>query len=204
MSYNHREPLPHGAAACARRQRGLTLVEMLLALLILSVLMTIGAPGMRDFLRENRLQAQSLDLFRSLQYARSEAVKLRSRVLLCRSADPVAATPACGGTSTGDWSQGWLVFASGDADSDYDVGTDRLLRVGQGLGSSLTLNANSEAETVLVYDADGTVTAGSTVRFALCDERGGAHGRQINLTVTGRPAIEKGGGGVTVNCTSPS
>lgn len=79
---------------------GFTLIELLIAVAVLAIVMTLGAPSFADFIRSNRLKSAAFDLVVSLNYTRSEAIK--------RNAD-AALTPAAGG-----WDAGWSVQSGGD------------------------------------------------------------------------------------------
>ena len=148
--------------------------------------MTAAAPSMGTFVRNNRLQSEAFALLRTMHFARSEAVKRKTRVVMCRSANPTAATPTCGGNSY-TWTSGYLVFASGDGNNTYDPANDS------------TSNNNLE------YNSDGTTNeGGGTARFAVCDGRGGDVGRQIDVSPVGRPALNQGSPGSPINCTSPA
>jgi type IV fimbrial biogenesis protein FimT len=184
--------------------RGFSTVELIIVLSISAVLMTLAAPSMGTFVRNNRLQAEALSLMRTIHFARSEAVKRRTRVVLCRSANPTAGTPSCGGTAY-NWSTGFLVFASGDTNNTYQAGTDELLRVGRPAGNSLTVVTNATSNNNLEYNSDGTTNeGGGTAIFAVCDKRGGDYGRQIEVPPVGRPALDRAMPGSPINCTSPS
>ena len=61
--------------APGKKQFGFTLVELMIALLIASILMSIVAPGMASLIEGNRVQASSESLFTSLMLTRSEALK---------------------------------------------------------------------------------------------------------------------------------
>ena len=176
----------------------------MIVLVIAAVLMVSGAPAMGDFVRNSRVQSQTLALMRTMHFARSEAIKRKTRVVLCRSADPTAANPTCGGNDN-VWTTGYLVFASGDANNTYQPATDTLVRIGNAVDGGLTVITNSTSNRNLEYNSDGTTNeGGGTARFAVCDPRGGAFGRQINVSPVGRPRIEKGTPGSPVNCTGPA
>ena len=173
-------------------------------LVISSVLMTLSAPSMGTFVRNNRIQSATFSLLRTMHFARSEAVKRKTRVVLCRSANATAPTPVCGG-SNNIWTTGFLVFASGDANSTYEAATDTLLRVAPAASTGLTLVTNATSNRNLEYNYDGTTNeSGGTARFAVCDARGGAFGLQIEVTPVGRPALESGSPASPINCASPS
>ena len=175
-----------------------------MSLAVVSILATTGVPAFSTFIQSNRLSESAFDVLGTIHLARSEAVKRRTQVILCRSADPFLATPTCGG-SANTWTTGWLVFASGDSNNTYEAATDTLLGVGLIESSNVTLITNSVSNNNLEYNSDGTTNeSGGTARFALCDKRGGAYGRQINVPPHGRPKIIKGTGGSPINCSSPS
>jgi len=54
--------------------KGLTLVELLIAVAVLAVLATLAAPSFRDLILMQRMKAIHAQLVTDLQYARSEAV----------------------------------------------------------------------------------------------------------------------------------
>lgn len=107
-----------GSSAIGRRQRGLTMVEMMIALTVAAILLSVGVPGFLDLIRGKHLAAAASDLKADLNFARSEAQKRNRRVLVC-PAGPVANT--CG-TGT-DWAAGWLVCVDADANGACDAAT---------------------------------------------------------------------------------
>ena len=189
---------------CPSSNIGISIVELVVSLAIVSILMTAGVPAFSSFIQSNRLSESSFDMLATINLARTEAVKRRTRVVLCRSADPTLTTPSCGGGAN-TWTTGWLVFASGDNNSTYEAGTDTLLGMGLVGSTSLAIVTNSTSNNNLEYNSDGTTNeGGSTARFAVCDKRGGAHGRQINVPPHGRPKFVKGDSASPINCTTPS
>jgi len=193
-----------GFSGCPSGNIGISIVELVVSLAVVAILATTGVPAFSSFVQSNRLNESSFDVLATINLARTEAVKRRTRVLLCRSADPTLPTPSCGG-SANTWTTGWLVFASGDSNSTYEAGTDTLLGIGLVDSSNVTVITNGTSNNNLEYNSDGTTNeGGGTARFALCDKRGGAQGRQINIPPHGRPKFVKGNSASPINCTSPS
>jgi len=191
-------------AGVGRRGGGFSTVELMIVLIISSIMMTFAAPSIGAFVRNSRIQSKTFALMSVIHFARSEAVKRRTRVVLYRSANPSAAVPSCGG-STSNWSTGYLVFASGDGNNTYQAATDELLRIGTATSSGLTVITNATSNNNLEYNNDGTTNeGGGTARFAVCDARGGAFGRQIDVTPVGRPSLSKGEPASPINCSSPA
>ena len=101
-----------------RRQRGLTLVEVMITLTIAAILASLGVPGFVDLIRTKNLAAAASDLKSDLNFARSEAVKRNRRVLVCPAG---ASANTCGGGT--DWAIGWLVCVDADANGACDTPT---------------------------------------------------------------------------------
>lgn len=180
---------------------GITIVELVISLAVVAILATTGVPAFSGFIKSNRLSDTAFDVLGTIHLARSEAVKRRTRVVLCRSADPTLATPSCGG-SENTWTTGWLVFASGDSNNTYEAATDTLLEIGLVDARNVSVITNGTSNKNLEYKSDGTTNeGGGTARFAICDKRGGAHGRQINVPAHGRPKFIKGDAASPIDCT---
>jgi len=99
------------------RHRGFTILELMTIVAITAALGTIGIPGFNTLTFNNRLTTQ-LNLFSSsLALARSEAVKVNQRVVVCPSDDGLT----CDTTLTFD--KGWLVFVDRGG-TDFQVDND--------------------------------------------------------------------------------
>lgn len=122
--------------------RGVTLIELLVTVAILAILLAIGVPGFQDFFASNRAITSTSDFMTSLSIARSEAIKRGQRVVVCKSANPLAALPAC--TSADTWAQGWIVFVDDNNDATRQNSVDEpILRVHAALEqTSFSGNAN--------------------------------------------------------------
>jgi len=102
--------------------RGFTLIELMLALGVAAVIISIAAPNMRTFILNNRLSATANEMLRSIQTARSEAAKRQQNVVVCMTADPTATTPACVTSGYG----AWIVFEDTNKNQSHDTGETTL------------------------------------------------------------------------------
>lgn len=133
--------------AHARRpvQCGLTLIELMVGLAILTIALAMAAPNFTQWGRSTRVVTQGADIQNALAYARSEALRRGVRVALCSSSDPRAGTPSCAATAA--WASGWLIFVdnvqvAGNVAGTLD-GADTVLRIGDALtGSTVTVGGN--------------------------------------------------------------
>lgn len=175
--------------AYLKTETGFTLIELLIAISISMVVLTFAVPSFSSFIKNGRVTTFTNTLVTDVNFARQEAVTRGEKVILCRSANPTAATPSCGG-NVNNWSSGWLVFVNADANTTFDAGTDTLLRATDEVGGSVTIKTNNVSNNNLVYNADGTIDmGGGTAVFAVCDDRGEGHGNQLQVSPTGRPRL---------------
>lgn len=116
---------PRRAAAASlmvrRPQRGYSLVELVVALGIAVVLVTLALPSWGRWIGNEQVQNQAILLATSMQLARSEAIKRGHRVNLCKSGDGVQCA------DTGGWDQGFLMHEDTGTKGEVD-GDDAVIR----------------------------------------------------------------------------
>jgi len=165
-------------APCVRvPQRGFTLIELLVTLVVAGILLAVGVPAMTNFLATRSSIANAEELVEALRFARSEAIKRSSPVMVCSTTEPNAATPACGGAS--DWMSGWVVIHSA---------SNRVLRVQNGIRSMKEINATAASVT---FQATGIAVAAS-FEFVPVGEAVDERVRTVDLNVQGRAQLLKG------------
>ena len=175
----------------ARKNGGFTLIETMTVVAVVAVLGAVAVPSMGTFMKNSALRGQANELMSSIALARSEATKRGSRVILCRTANPTAAIPTCGGADK-TWTTGWLVYVVEDADLDFDLGTDILIGTGSTAPSQIDVMSNSWGNNYLVFGPDGALREDGSARYAFCDDRGASHGKQITVALVGRASLEQG------------
>lgn len=111
-----------------KRNRGFTLLELMVTLIIAALLLGIGIPAMGNFIRSARITASANDLLAAMHVARSESIKRKSATTVCASSNPLDADPDCLATGNAsrllDGNNGWIVFVDDDADATRDAGEE--------------------------------------------------------------------------------
>lgn len=164
--------------------RGMTLIEVLVALSVLAILLAIGVPAFNQFVVSNRLSAYSSDMLSTLTLARSEAIKRNSRVVLCKSADG----ESCAGA--GSWNQGWIVFADPNNNANRDAGEQAVYKA-PALQSGYVFDGINGFIGSVSYDTQGRATQAGTVTLCPPAPAASGQGREIVVSASGRPRASK-------------
>lgn len=165
-------------------ERGFTLVELMITVVIVGILLAVAAPGLRKSLDRTRLQSTAGDLFSSLMLARSEALKRNEDViLLCKKDDGSRCT--VNGTD-GVWKYGWLVYPASDPN---EILTERGALVG---GQTLwAVDDPNDASPSAKFDDISYQSNGASsdmASFVVCNSEADTDtGRRVSVEITGRP-----------------
>ncbi len=113
-------------------QKGFSILELMVVLLIASILLAYGIPSYRDFGLRQSVTNEANSLLADLTYARISAVKEGKSVVVLSNAG-------------NDWSQGWNVFFDDGAVGvpTYSATDDVMLRQTQNVSNSLTLTGDT-------------------------------------------------------------
>ncbi len=176
------------------RQSGMTLIELMVTVGILGVVMGIGIPSMRGISESEAVRGHVSTFFSTLRYARSEAIRNRTQVVVCPSNNSESASPSCSDGLTDDWAQGWIIFVNRDADTDYryDATKDTLLRVQGAISTSGGINeATGGAPNKFVYRSTGILRDGGASSFTFDAKSLNARQRKlVCISMQGRARVE--------------
>ena len=157
-----------------RRERGFSVLELMVALAVAGVLVTVAAPSFARMKRAAGLSAATNQLLWALNFARSAAVLNSVPVTLCLSADGESCLESAAAAGVG-----WLVFyqSAGPAAAPL-LHTFRLR-------GEVTVHGTRAAVTFWPV-----ARAGTTSTFDLCaGDRRVAQGRAVVVSQTGRARV---------------
>jgi type IV fimbrial biogenesis protein FimT len=161
------------------RQRGITIIEIMVTLAIAAVLIGLALPAFNGFVAQRALTAQVNDFLVAIQYARSEAGRRGTNVGV-RAVDASAAG--------NEWGPGWCVILVPNPTAPPACPNDGTeLRAFQSLGSNTLDGINGfDGVGALVFNSRGLMVAPTVAgTFDLCNPK--EHiGREVSLNTIGR------------------
>jgi len=178
-----------------RRPAGFTLVELLVTIVVLSILLGLAVPSFRTFMQNDQQWVQQNNLVLALNAARSEAIKQDSSVQVCSSTDGATCTNT-------PWDQGWIVLPT--VNPFNPAARPKPLQVVGALPTGTTLN-EAGGNLALTFNSSGVLGAPATqVAFKMCDSRGAAHARYLEVNLMGRvvasPTVGQKLNGTALTC----
>lgn len=163
---------------------GFTLPELMITIAIAGILLGVAIPSFTSIVASNRLTTHTNQLVTTLNLARSEAVKRGLRITICKSTDGATCV------TTGDWSQGWIVFTDQNNNAAYNSATETLLNAQGNAQGQITMTGNTNVDNYISYISTGQsqLTSGAfqAGTIKICDARTGEVGKNIVLSNTGR------------------
>jgi prepilin-type N-terminal cleavage/methylation domain-containing protein len=175
-------------------QRGFSLIELMVALVVVAIALGIGVPVFTTMAANERMSSATNDLVTSLYAARSEALMRRAPVAVCPTPDGAGACD-----DGGNLGLGWTVFVDRNEDGSIsadDVILQRHAALHPELRDGVTTTPAGLRFTdagSLRFEADEPFT---DYNIQLCDPRGDvdtgagiAAGRWIQLSPLGRQQL---------------
>ena len=175
--------------------RGFTLIEVMVAVAIAAIVLSIGVPSFAQMVKNGRIASTASCLTGALYTARSEAVKRSASVTVC-PLDDAEGAQNCGS----DWGKGMLVFTEGNSAAttpdliEADVDSDStVLRACPAPNENLTILAKGStdrtassvsARKFIRYSRDGS-SNWNLGSFTICDERSSDKWKALNVGLSG-------------------
>jgi type IV fimbrial biogenesis protein FimT len=169
-----------GNYKCTRRERGFTLIELMFTAVILVVLLSLGAPMLRNLVLDQRVKTAASDVHAALIFARSEAIKRNTFVGVCAKNDS-----GTGCQNSSDWARGWIVYIDTDGNGFPGAVSD-LLRRQDAITDVTVTGTNGNVS----YQGDGRLRVTPTTFVLNYPGNNDVTARCVRLDVSGRPNVQ--------------
>lgn len=151
---------------------GFTLVSLLTTVSILGIILAIGIPYFQSSALRSTLGAYANHINASTKLARSEAMKRKTDVAICPSADGSTCT-------TGNWNQGWIVYVK----SSLEV-----IEYRQALDSNYIIDSTVDD---IVFQSNGTGASQSNITICREKPSAGSFENVLTVSATGRTILNQ-------------
>jgi|TARA_R110000851_G_scaffold181511_2_gene330051 type IV fimbrial biogenesis protein FimT len=165
----------------ASDQRGFTLIELMVTLVVLVVLLGVGIPSFNNWVVSTRMDTATMNLAGVLKQARSEAVSRQSVITLA---------PKAGG-----WTEGLTMYTDTDAGGNtaYAAANDTLIKDLEFSMGGIAASTSANAAAYISFTSGGLLNEGNNeVEIILCDSTEEEGGSSITVNPVGRTSILKG------------
>ncbi len=157
------------------KQRGFTLVELLMTVVVLSILIALAVPSFREMMDKNAVTTAANDLLSSVLIARSEAVKRESPVVIRK---------------VSSWGSRYQVFNDLNGNNNFNASTESPVILDNILpDSSVTITGNGAASTYIRFNPRGRASLTTSNDYFSISK--GSATRYICFSATGRPRIQE-------------
>lgn len=159
------------------RNRGMTLLELIITMAVVAVLVAGAAPSFADMLSNGKVRSARSALNTALNQTRMAAVTRGTPVVACPASDQ----QSCMATTR--WDSGWIVFAD-DNDNGKRESNETVITVAQAQPRGVAIQSTA-GRTRVTYRGDGT-SGGSNITITLCDQRGADRASSLVISNVGR------------------
>lgn len=147
--------------------KGFTLLELMIAIVVFSILISVALPSYIGWLPKRHLQSSAIDVQAAINLAKLTAIRENMDVVL--TFNPV--------------NNNYLAFIDMDADGSQDAG-ERTIR-SKGMSPGIDLNSTDFVSDKLTFNSRGLANTSGDI--TLRNNRG--ENRVVNVTVTGMSRI---------------
>lgn len=148
-------------------QKGISLLEVMITVAIVSILIGIAAPSFRTYIMNQRAQAIGYRLMADLRMARSEAIEQNTSCSVKRIGE--------------SWSSGWQIIDCGTDCAADGTGCPAARSVDS---SRWTLSEANDRETI-IFRSSGRVDPSTNATFTLCPSQADSGLAQRRLVISG-------------------
>lgn len=163
------------------KNKGFTLIELMITVAIISILLTIGLPSFQSIIAGSRLTSSANAMVSALQLARMEALKQHRSVVV---------------TKKSNWGNGWIVFVDTNRDNaqNFSDATEKTIASFDAISS--TVKVSSSYTNYINYDESGRANVGGNFLFCSPATGTATDFRKVIIAQTGRVHV-----GTPTSCT---
>ena len=159
------------------KNKGFTLVEVMVTVAIVAILLGVSAPSFSRFLIDMRVDNHISELHRLILTARNTSINTNEIVILC----PLGNTGEC----TNDWNDELTVFTDNNDNGKFD-GTDEVVKVKDQLNNDDKTYFTGDT---IAYKPTGRSNNNSSEQLSYCPSQIEKLARGIEISPTGRSYV---------------
>lgn len=161
------------------KEKGMTLIELLITSSIIASLITIAIPGFQRLKMQQQSYRVYSELVSALNFTRSTAITKKVTTTLCPNHENIE----CGK----DWANGILIFTDRNQNGKYDDKSDEILKVTEKPHHSYSLKWSSFGNRPFIRYTPLGHTLNQNGTFIYCPENGNSlYARAVIVNRTGR------------------
>ncbi len=164
-----------------KTQSGFTLLEVMIAMAIVGILLTVTLTGTKDIIEKDRASNFLEEFKRNLLFARGKASVTDETVVVCPVANP-SSKSNCSDT----WSTNPIViFVDTDTSTagEFDPANDMLLRVMDKINSNDLIKSTGSA---LTFNGEGRILTSQIGEFIFCPNKKATESVTLAISASGR------------------
>jgi type IV fimbrial biogenesis protein FimT len=171
-----------------QKVQGFTLLELLIGISIAGVIVAFALPSLRDFTASNSVSAGTNQMVSALNFARTQAITLRTPVTLCASANYYTysashTAPTCSGSA---FEKGWVIYVGTSGPTATASTTNILKAQAPDTSGKLTINGAAIGTNISFNSVGTTTNTGNLIVCGNGNTTNASKARVIQIGAGGR------------------
>ena len=162
-----------------KRDKGVYVLDLIIVLAVAAILLCTIVPSYSYMVDKNDINSLANRLYISLSDARIEALRRRSPIRVCPSANGSSCR------DDGNWSDGWLIFE--DQNATNAPGSSEIIGFIYELGGNVDIRVSTSLSGFVQFEPTGDAVGnnGNTGEFWLCPNNSGSYSRAVSISANG-------------------
>lgn len=146
----------------SEKNKGFTLIELMIVISIVGLLLTLAAPSMRAYIANSSANSIGNTLLIDIMYTRNHAISNELTVFMLPLDNTVGASTYTPGSTGVDWSLGWIIGVDADSNNTFDAG-EPILRTQASFGPDAQISSGPGIH--IVSGVDDVLDSSSPIGF---------------------------------------